>query len=81
MGVNPRNLKYSPRMPAYVSLPIVLGALGIAIVADQKFLSMEAHRMTRFRDKSAMYGKQLGPDDNPSWGPKGDYPDKYRLHK
>jgi hypothetical protein len=26
--------------------------------------------MTRFRDKSALFGGRKGPDDEPSWGEK-----------
>ncbi len=26
--------------------------------------------MTRFRDKSALFGGRKGPDDEPSWGDK-----------
>lgn len=27
----------------------------------------ETSRMVRFRDKSALYGRALGPNDKPSW--------------
>ena len=27
-------------------------------------------RMTRFRDKSALFGGRKGPDDEPTWGDK-----------
>ena len=38
-----------------------------------KWPYLESHRMSRFRDKSALFGKELGPNDPPSWGPPGPY--------
>merc|ERR1719458_1689960 len=33
----------------------------------------DINRMTRFRDKSALFGKEKGPDEEPSWGDKEYY--------
>ncbi len=37
----------------------------------------EFDRQTKFRDKSLMFGKPKGPDDEPSWGKKGEKDSNY----
>ncbi|KAG5315634.1 NDUB1 dehydrogenase, partial [Pseudoatta argentina] len=32
-----------------------------------KLDKLESERMTTFRDKSALYGRELKPDESPSW--------------
>ncbi|XP_043461181.1 uncharacterized protein LOC122497880 [Leptopilina heterotoma] len=38
-------------------------ALAVGTILDRK----EAERMTRFRDKSALFGRKLAPGEPPSW--------------
>ena len=75
MGVNPRNIQLPGRGAlGYPAQAMVVGVLwGVGLYAELYFLRKEAHRMTRFRDKSALFGKVKGPDDPPSWGPPGPY--------
>ncbi|XP_055710481.1 NADH dehydrogenase [ubiquinone] 1 beta subcomplex subunit 1 [Phlebotomus papatasi] len=45
----------------WIALPLTGWAIGSFL--DHK----ETLRMTRFRDKSALYGRQLAPGEKPSW--------------
>uniref|UniRef100_E2J7F7 Putative NADH dehydrogenase n=1 Tax=Triatoma matogrossensis TaxID=162370 RepID=E2J7F7_9HEMI len=47
----------------YILLALPIGALLVGKYLDDQ----ETLRMTRFRDKSALYGRTLGPDEKPSW--------------
>lgn len=46
---------------AWAVLPLI--GLGIGHFLDKK----ETERMTRFRDKSALYGRKRNPNEQPSW--------------
>ena len=67
---NPRNIHYAPR--ASYKFQFGVGAVLIAVghTVGQYIEEQENNRMTRFRDKSALYGSEKGPDDQPSWGCK-----------
>ena len=69
-GLNPRNLTNYPVMPYKYQAVISVGIVVVGVTAGYYFERQEFNRMTRFRDKSALFGKQLGPDDPPSWGDK-----------
>ncbi|RZF49221.1 hypothetical protein LSTR_LSTR010951 [Laodelphax striatellus] len=44
------------------------GVIPVAFFLFGKHLdNAETERMTRFRDKSALYYRELGPNDKPSW--------------
>uniref|UniRef100_T1I695 Complex I-MNLL n=2 Tax=Rhodnius prolixus TaxID=13249 RepID=T1I695_RHOPR len=47
----------------YVALTLPVAALLVGRYLDNQ----ETLRMTRFRDKSALYGRTLGPDEQPTW--------------
>ena len=82
MGINPRNIHLPARHP--LSYPaqfaIGLGLLGIGLWVDRKLVLLEHHRMTRFRDKSAMFGKVKADGEPPSWGTAGPYPNWARIN-
>ncbi len=77
MTINPRNFRVANAAPWYVQvggLALAWSAMAFGAWLDR----VEQHRMTRFRDKSALYaGANPDPENNPSWGPKGDYPYNY----
>lgn len=74
MGINPRNLSIRPQ-PGLAQNVIGLSLfLVFGLYGEKLYWKTESWRMTRFRDKSAMFGKELGPNDPPSWGPPGPYP-------
>ncbi|KAK9499758.1 hypothetical protein O3M35_002734 [Rhynocoris fuscipes] len=50
-------------MKSFALLAIPFSGMYIGRILDQQ----ETLRMTRFRDKSALYGRTLGPDEKPSW--------------
>lgn len=77
MGINPRNITYPARAPLYFQIPVAIVGGVVAVWWEMWHINNETHRMTRFRDKSALFGKPKGPDDTPSWGPSEPYP--YRL--
>ena len=68
--LNPRNIEYFPRV-SYKS-QIFWGAVMLAVsyVAGNYIERHEMNRMRRFRDKSALFGSEKGPNDEPSWGDK-----------
>lgn len=43
------------------------GLFGVVFSIGAFLDRMEAERMTRFRDKSALFGRQLAPGEPPSW--------------
>lgn len=47
----------------YVALTLPVAALLVGRYLDNQ----ETLRMTRFRDKSALYGRTLGPGEQPTW--------------
>ena len=49
------------RMHILVLFPLAGYAMG------WKLDNMEIERLTLFRDKSALFGRELGPDEKPSW--------------
>lgn len=68
--LNPRNIHFAPR----ASYKLQFGAGAVFFVVGWtigKYIEeQDNNRMTRFRDKSALYGSEKGPDDAPSWGCK-----------
>ena len=82
MGVNPRNISLVKRhpLPYSVQAVLALGLLGLGGWLEREKFRLEAHRMTRFRDKSAMYGKVKAPGEPPSWGPAEPYPNWARVN-
>lgn len=50
-----------PKSPLLWGVPFIGYAIGWFL--DRK----ETERMTLFRDKSALYGRQLQPGEQPSW--------------
>ena len=82
MGVNPRNISLPGRHPIGYRAQFVIGMgiLALGAYLDRAQLRLEAHRMTRFRDKSAMFGKVKAPGEPPSWGPSGPYPNWARVN-
>ncbi len=71
-GTNPRNVnlhnllveKYPSHLYHWACFSLVTAVFGIGHYLEQ----VQLDRMSKFRDKSAMFGKDLGPDDPPSWG-------------
>ena len=82
MGVNPRNIHLPGRHPlSYpVQFALATGILVTGMWLDRELLRLEAHRMTRFRDRSAMYGKVKAEGEPPSWGRAGPYPNWARVN-
>ena len=72
-ALNPRNIAYV-YTPSYkhqfASLAL---ALGVGWSVGRYIDRQDKNRMSRFRDKSALFGKEKGPDDEPSWGDKEYY--------
>ena len=68
--LNPRNIEFAPST-SYKSQTfwfiVVMAASGFA---GHHLERQEINRMRRFRDKSALFGSEKGPDDEPSWGDK-----------
>ena len=69
MGINPRNIQYITP-PSYRVQALVLTICLSGAYFGHYLEKQEVNRMTRFRDKSALYGGNKGPDDEPSWGDK-----------
>ena len=67
---NPRNFVYNPPAPYSMQFAGFFFALTVSYFVGDYLDRQEQNRMTRFRDKSALFGKELGPDDPPSWGDK-----------
>ena len=70
MGINPRNLAVRTNAPLPFQVGaflFTLSALGLGMYIDR----VEAYRLTRFRDKSMLYGKPKAEGEAPSWG--GEY--------
>ena len=67
---NPRNFVYNPPAPYSMQFAAFFVSVGLSWVGGNYLEHQEISRMTRFRDKSALFGKELGPDDPPSWGDK-----------
>ena len=80
-GLNPRNLSVIPHRP--FSWPTFF-ALGVCFTAHfyykRYLMYMGEWKMVGYRDKSAMFGKELAPGEEPSWGPvEGKWPGYNRL--
>jgi hypothetical protein len=69
MGINPRTINYV-QGPSKAALAFSVAICFFSIGLGHFLEKQEANRMTRFRDKSALYGGRKGPDDEPSWGDK-----------
>ena len=68
--LNPRNIKFSPQVPYKVQAAYGIFAVVVFGSLGEYVQKQEVNRMTRFRDKTALYGSEKGPDDEPSWGCK-----------
>merc|ERR1712096_177576 len=69
-ALNPRNMQYYPAAPYSYQFSVVFVGFAIGLPFFDWFERQDENRLTRFRDKSALFGKELGPDDPPSWGDK-----------
>ena len=69
-GLNPRNINYFYQPSYKVQIAQALLVFAIGIPGGNYLERQEQNRMSRFRDKSALYGTEKGPDDEPSWGDK-----------
>lgn len=70
-AINPRNISLNPNNPSYKEQFFWAGIVLVGGWAAGTFIDREdQNRMVRFRDKSALFGKEKGPDDEPSWGDK-----------
>jgi len=76
MGVNPRAIYWPTRAPTWAQLLIAIPIYTFGFTYEWFNWRNESWRMTRFRDKSALFGCDR-TDENPSWGPPGPYP--YRI--
>ncbi len=74
MAINPRNLPMREMPPTWMRVTGMFVIIGSAWLSDW-FNRQEAWRLSRFRDKSALYGgRNVDADENnPTWGPKGRY--------
>ena len=68
--LNPRNFEYVPSASYKLQIAWLALLLPVAFTVGEYIEQQEFNRMTRFRDKSALYGSEKGPDDEPSWGCK-----------
>ena len=69
-ALNPRNIAYIYTPSYKVQIVMLAFALGAGWPIGRYIEAQDRNRMTRFRDKSALFGKEKGPDDEPSWGDK-----------
>ena len=69
MGINPKTINYI-RAPSLIVQAGVYAFCLSGAALGHYLEKQEANRMTRFWDKSALYGGLKGPDDEPSWGDK-----------
>ena len=72
-ALNPRNLTYARQAPYSMQVAGVILIFGITWPLGNYLERQDQNRMCRFRDKSALFGKEMGPDDEPSWGDKEYY--------
>lgn len=68
--LNPRNIQFYQRVSYKAQTFWGIVVIGTASIAGAYLERQEINRMRRFRDKSALYGSEKGPDDEPSWGDK-----------
>ena len=72
-ALNPRNVAYIKNAPYSMQVAYVVLGFAICVPLGSYLERQEHNRMSRFRDKSALFGKEKGPDDEPSWGDKEYY--------
>jgi len=58
----------------------LLGTIVTAYFFRIGLLDREYNRLTTFRGKSALYGKEYGPDDEPPWPHRGYNPYNWRVN-
>ena len=72
-ALNMRNIHHIEQLPYKFQIPYAIGVLVFSVTLGNYIDKQDMYRQTRFRDKSALYGKEKGPDDPPSWGEKDYY--------
>ena len=72
-ALNPRNIAYVYTPSYKVQFAGLAFAFGVGWPLGRYLDRQDKNRMSRFRDKSALFGKEKGPDDEPSWGDKDYY--------
>ena len=72
-AMNPRNVQYhyfpTYKVQSFWAAVVLATGIPLGLYLEHQ----DVNRMTRFRDKSALYGKEKGPDEEPSWGDKEYY--------
>jgi hypothetical protein len=72
-ALNPRNIEYLYTPSYKIQAVMFASVFGFGWPIGRYLEEQDQNRMTRFRDKSALFGKEKGPDDEPSWGAKEYY--------